>query len=249
MMLRHVVMFRWREAARREEIEGFLSDLDLLLSQDQQVRGYRFGTNAGAADNHDFVLVADFDDMAGYLRYESTPEHKEFVARHIQAVVAGRTATQHAWDEPSSAGIHHIGATVSDLGRAVTFYQEVLGARVLHAIDPGDDPRVRRLVGVPDAMITGVMLETPAGARIELLHYASAQARRLDPHPCDNPTGHIAFSVRDVSAALERVGNAGGYVIGGPVALGVDQFAYAADPDGNIIEFIQESEISNGKPG
>ena len=98
-MLRHVVMFRWHEGASHDDVERFLSGLSGLLSQDEEVRGYRFGTDAGVDDtNHDFVLVADFDDLDGYLRYEKTPAHDEFVARHVGPIVAGRTAVQHAWE-------------------------------------------------------------------------------------------------------------------------------------------------------
>lgn len=253
-MLRHVVMFQWREHARREDVEQFLSGLHLLLSRDEEVRGYRFGTDIGADNsNFDFVLVADFDDLDGYLRYENTPRHDEFVARQVKFVVANRTAVQHAWEgsdvtdaeapaiDSRSSRLHHVGATVTDLAQATAFYTGVLGAQVIHPVDPGDDPRIRRLVGVPDAEISGVLLETSGGARIELLQYASAHARRLDSRPCDSPILHLAFAVGDLLATLERVRENGGSVLGERVELDDSKFAYCADPDGNILEFIQKS--------
>ena len=140
----------------------------------------------------------------------------------------------------TTARLHHFGATVTDLPRATTFYREVLGARVLHPVEPGDDPRIRRLVGVPDATISGVMLETPSGARIELLRYASSRARRRDSRPCDSPALHVAFAVGDLSEALDRVAESGGEVLGERVELDGDQFAYCTDSDGHIVELIQK---------
>ncbi len=136
-------------------------------------------------------------------------------------------------------GIHHVGATVTDLDRAVAFYVRVLDGRVLAAIDPGDDPRVPRMVGVPDAAIVGALVETAAGARIELLAYQSAHSRRLDARPCDSPTVHLAFTVPDLEAAGRRVRDGGGAVLGERVTFDEGDFLYCTDPDGHVLELIE----------
>jgi catechol 2,3-dioxygenase-like lactoylglutathione lyase family enzyme len=139
------------------------------------------------------------------------------------------------------ARIHHVGATVDDLERSRKFYVEALGCRTLHPIEPGPDPRLRELVGVPDAVLEGLMLETGGGDQIELLSYATSYGRRLDLRPCDTPTLHLAFAVDDLAVATGRAVELGGSVIGGPVDLGGTRIAYCHDPDGNVVELLEET--------
>src|SRR5512143_674138 len=95
-MLRHVVMFHWRPDAAPERIDAFLAGLSELLAGDPYVRAYRFGVNAGnGPDNYDFALVADFDSLDDYQKYEATPAHDAFVERYASHVVGERTAVQH----------------------------------------------------------------------------------------------------------------------------------------------------------
>ncbi|MGW0073149.1 Dabb family protein [Streptosporangium sandarakinum] len=101
-MLRHVVMFRWRDDATDERIDAFLGGLRELLAADPYVRAHAFGVNGGKdPDNYDFALVADFDSYDDYLAYEATPAHDAFVARYASHVVGQRTAVQHPFREPT----------------------------------------------------------------------------------------------------------------------------------------------------
>lgn len=138
-------------------------------------------------------------------------------------------------------GIHHVGATVADLDRSVEFYRQVFDGRLVSRIEPGDDPRVPAMVGIPDARIVGAMVETAGGARIELLAYRSRQSRALDVRPCDVPSTHLAFAVPDLAAATGRVRAAGGTVLGDRVRFDDGDHLYCADPDGNVLELIQPS--------
>jgi len=91
-------MFRWSPDTTDADRTGFLTGLEDLLAADEGVRAHRVGTNAGVlADNFDLVLVADFDDIDGYLRYEASPRHDDFVRRHASAAVGERSAIQHVW--------------------------------------------------------------------------------------------------------------------------------------------------------
>jgi catechol 2,3-dioxygenase-like lactoylglutathione lyase family enzyme len=138
-------------------------------------------------------------------------------------------------------GIHHVGATVTDLDRSVAFYEQVLDGRLASRIQPGDDPRVPRMVGIADAAIEGAMVETAAGARIELLVYDSGHSRRLDVRPCDAPSLHLAFAVPDLTGTGQRVRAAGGTVLGDRVRFDDGDHLYCADPDGNVLELVQPS--------
>jgi quinol monooxygenase YgiN len=99
-MFRHVVMFQWTPDSTPGQVDEFMKGLEALLEANEDVRGFRFGTDAGVADdNFDFVLVADFIDRAAYEAYEQAPEHDAFVDRHVRPLVQARAAVQHGWIE------------------------------------------------------------------------------------------------------------------------------------------------------
>jgi hypothetical protein len=95
-MLRHIVMLTYREDATPEEraavrtaVEGF--------AEIPEVRGLVCGDNVGSGPNHhDFVMVADFDDMDAFRRYRDSAAHMAYVAGPAKAV-AKLAAIQHAW--------------------------------------------------------------------------------------------------------------------------------------------------------
>ncbi|MFI6024707.1 VOC family protein [Amycolatopsis magusensis] len=137
--------------------------------------------------------------------------------------------------------LHHAGMTVGDLDGAVAFYTEVLGCVLVERIEPDDPAAVRSLVGVPDALISGCLLELSSGQRIELLSYRSGHQRHLDQRPCDRPSTHLACTVDDLRAATDAVLRSGGTVVGRPVRFGAGTFLYCSDPDGNFLELIEEA--------
>ena len=45
--------------------------------------------------NYDLVVVADFDDVDGYLVYRDHPDHQAVIAEHIRPILADRAAVQY----------------------------------------------------------------------------------------------------------------------------------------------------------
>jgi len=98
-MLRHVVTFRWTEGVDEAAIERVERSLGALPSLIDSIRRYEIGRDLGInPGNADFVVVADFDDEAGYLAYRDDPGHQEVIARDILPIVRERTAVQFAFD-------------------------------------------------------------------------------------------------------------------------------------------------------
>lgn len=96
---RHVVMFRWQESAHAAARQAVADALARLPAQIPELLQYRFGPDAGlAADNWDFVVVADFADQAGYEVYRDHPAHQAAITDHIRPVVAQRAAVQMVTD-------------------------------------------------------------------------------------------------------------------------------------------------------
>ncbi|WP_336214676.1 Dabb family protein [Nonomuraea sp. LPB2021202275-12-8] len=94
-MIRHVVLFTWTEDATEEQKATVAAELRKLPGQIPQLRSYTVGRDAGLnPGNHDFAVVADFDDEDAYLVYRDHPQHQAVIAEHIKPIVASRAAAQ-----------------------------------------------------------------------------------------------------------------------------------------------------------
>jgi len=94
------------------------------------------------------------------------------------------------------------------------------------------------------AHIEGIHLKLPGygvvGPTLEIFQYSKEKWGRV-PGINTPGFGHIAFSVRNVAKALEKVERCGGGRVGEVVlaeieGVGTINFVYARDPEGNIIE-------------
>jgi len=94
-VLRHIVLFRWNPEATPAEVRLVASALATLPEAIPDVRFFRFGPDAGLNEgNFDFSVVADFDDVTGYLAYRDHPAHQSLVTERIAPIVAERVAVQ-----------------------------------------------------------------------------------------------------------------------------------------------------------
>lgn len=121
----------------------------------------------------------------------------------------------------------HTMLRVGDLDRAVKFYTEVLGMRVLRTTDRPDQQYSLAFVGYDDEDKSAVL---------ELTHNWG-----VDRYELGNAYGHIALQVDDAYRACEEVKKRGGKVTreAGPMKHGSTVIAFVEDPDGYKIEFIQ----------
>lgn len=145
---------------------------------------------------------------------------------------------------PLDARFGHVNVTSTDWRRLARFYTDVFGCVF---VPPERDIRSADLdaaTGLRDAHLTGAHLRLPghgdAGPTIEIYAYDT-----LAPHPgpqVDRPGwGHVAFQVPDVPGAVDAVVAAGGSRHGEVITTRTADgrhvtWAYAADPDGNIVE-------------
>ena len=95
-MFRHVVLLRWVAEATAEERSAVESGLGALPDRIPEIRSYKIGTDARVNDgNFDLVVVADFDDVDGYLVYRDHPDHVAVINERIRPILADRAAIQH----------------------------------------------------------------------------------------------------------------------------------------------------------
>lgn len=94
-MFRHVVVFTWKAEATEDQRREVGERLAALPGKIPELRAYRYGADAGInPGNADFAVVADFDDVDGYLTYRDHPEHLAIIEAYIAPIIATRIAVQ-----------------------------------------------------------------------------------------------------------------------------------------------------------
>lgn len=122
----------------------------------------------------------------------------------------------------------HTMLRVGNLERSLTFYQQVLGMKLLRRQDFPEGRFTLAFVGYGDE---------DANTVIELTHNWDTERYDLG-----QGYGHIAVEVDDAAAACDAVRAKGGRVVreAGPMKHGTTVIAFVEDPDGYKIEFIQK---------
>lgn len=125
--------------------------------------------------------------------------------------------------------ILHTMLRVGDLQRAIRFYTDVIGMRLLRTTARPEQGYSLAFVGFGAGNGDG-------GAEIELTYNHGVSSYELG-----TAFGHIAIGVSDVAATCERIRAAGGVITreAGPVKGGTTIIAFVQDPDGYKIELIQ----------
>lgn len=102
----------------------------------------------------------------------------------------------------------HLGVTVPDLGAAVQFFVDALGAKLLYSEGPvkDDGEWMQRQLGVhPRAQLHATMLQMPGGFRLELFEYVAPDQDRTPPRNSDWGAIHLALEVPDIELAIHRL--------------------------------------------
>jgi lactoylglutathione lyase len=121
----------------------------------------------------------------------------------------------------------HTMIRVGNLERAIAFYTEVMGMRLLRRRDYPEGRFTLAFIGYGPEEETAV---------VELTHNWDT-----DRYDLGNAYGHIAIAVRDAGAACEAIRAKGGKVVreAGPMKHGGSVIAFVEDPDGYKIELIE----------
>lgn len=125
--------------------------------------------------------------------------------------------------------ILHTMLRVQDLDRALAFYTDVLGMKLLRKKDYPGGEFTNAFVGYGPEDETAVL---------ELTHNWDGRAYDLG-----TGFGHVAVGVADIHATCERIRAAGGEITRepGPMKHGTTVIAFVKDPDGYKVELIEES--------
>ena len=138
--------------------------------------------------------------------------------------------------------MRHTGLVVRNIECSLAFYQ-ALGLHVWRR-EKESGPFIEAVVGLPCVCLEWAKLRAPDGSLVELLQYHS--------HPMSLPRGltpsnhlgcsHIAFTVDSLQAVCALVEDLGGSTVNPPARApdGKVCVAYCYDPDGILIELVEE---------
>jgi catechol 2,3-dioxygenase-like lactoylglutathione lyase family enzyme len=121
--------------------------------------------------------------------------------------------------------LDHVALPVSDMEAALRFYGEVLGLKFMfREVDP---------VQQEDFAFFEL-----TGGNLELLKSLAHPFERPEIEPPYTP--HLALATSDMAATLQMIQAQGLHLIKGPMKIeGKVTWLYIADPDNNVIEFVQ----------
>jgi len=126
--------------------------------------------------------------------------------------------------------VDHFAFEVSDMGRAIRFYTEKLGLKLLSS----DLDKAHHEVYA--------FLELDGG-NLELLQTLDENNNpipRAAREPAPSCCPHLALKTDDMAACLANLRRQGIPILKGPLEIpGEIKWVYVTDPDNNVLEFIQ----------
>jgi catechol 2,3-dioxygenase-like lactoylglutathione lyase family enzyme len=140
--------------------------------------------------------------------------------------------------------LQHVGISVADLERSISFWEGLLGApardrRVLQG------PGLGTLVGYEGVQIDSCWFDLPGGIALELLHYLDRPEPPHEPGTAHPGNVHLCLEVDDMDGAHARALAAGAEAVSAtPIEVPAGpragtRIAYVRTPDGVTIELVQ----------
>lgn len=100
-------MFRWADHVDGDHVERVREAFDSLPTAVPEIRQYVHGSDVGVAEgNFDYVVVADFDDVASWRTYRDHPTHLVLIEELIKGHVTDRAAVQ--YQTPADRSPHDV---------------------------------------------------------------------------------------------------------------------------------------------
>ncbi len=143
--------------------------------------------------------------------------------------------------------IHHMSFTVSDMGRSVAFYRDILGMKVIwDSVQAGvqlKGPVADNLTGCPGTELHIVFLSINEGL-IELVQYTPTGEPLVDNKASDTGSAHVCFKTEDIQELYKRLSANGVRLHCTPQNMGDVWVMYFRDPDGIILEAMQGDPLA-----
>ncbi|MDX2276658.1 MAG: VOC family protein [Hyphomonadaceae bacterium] len=141
-------------------------------------------------------------------------------------------------------GLHHVGLTVAQLERSITFYQGVFSDLELVGPWTHSGKGVGDVTGYPGCTVRQAFLrDAKARVVIELLEYTNA-GEPIDPANGNAGAVHFCVEIDDIDETYDRLIQAGYSFVSSPFTTTKNpvmhgRVAYLIDPDGIRVELMQ----------
>ena len=137
--------------------------------------------------------------------------------------------------------IRHTGLVVADLDKALHFWRDVLGFRVMRQMEESG-PHIDAMMGLSNVLVTTVKLAAPDERMIELLHFHShPDIPAWQGTPYSTGFTHVALTVDDIAATCAKLA-AEGVTFFAPPQLSPDgmvKVTYCKGPEGVLLELVE----------
>ena len=136
----------------------------------------------------------------------------------------------------------HTGLVVRDLEKSLKFYEGLGFVLSSRELETGDF--ISTVVGIENVRVETAKLKAPDNSMLELLQYHShPKVADVNKAP-SNALGcsHVAYTVKDISEACERIQELGGSIVNQPAVApsGKVKVAYCHDLEGVLMEIVEE---------
>ena len=142
--------------------------------------------------------------------------------------------------------IHHVGLIVTDFDKSVAFYSKLLGMEPTITADVHDKPAFDAQTQTTDARALVAFFEV-ANSSVEVIQFVKPQ-ESIEQVSVHRPgSKHLCFAVDDCEATYKDMLAEGYEFLAAPCHFGPEQgalngivFSYFLDPDGNVIEILED---------
>jgi len=145
------------------------------------------------------------------------------------------------------SSIRHVGIVVRDLDKSLKFYCGILGLSIYRRHTEQSGQFIDKLVGLNKVKLEWIKLIIPHGGLIELLQYHSHPDPNVFKDPEMFPSNklgspHVSLTVDNLSALYDNLIKNGYTCKSEPLFSpnGKVKILYCHDPDGTIIELIED---------
>lgn len=145
-------------------------------------------------------------------------------------------------------GIIHVGLTVTDLDRSVSFYRDVLGLEYLGEMEM-DGPETEALFQKPGCRARVAYLNGSralAAPPVELIQFVGQTVEQQTGDLFRTSISEICFAVEDIDRTYQRLLDRGVEFLSEPQTFDSTQYGfgksravYLRDPDGIVLELLQ----------
>ena len=138
----------------------------------------------------------------------------------------------------------HTGFVVKDVEKSAKFYSEVLGMRMGDRFERQGE-FIEQVLAFPGAHIKGGFVDMGEGHQLELIQYLSPASGENNLNRNDLGASHLAFFVEDLDKFYQETSQKGIRYNNPPASMFDEKgelsrkVAYAQDPDGNWLEFVE----------